>query len=753
MKLFRNLSIKYKIIVIILFVTVLILVMGFSFDILRNIKTLKQNLLDSTFLNAKLTGANCIPPLVFQDQTGAEEVLSTLQSLDNLLYAGVWDATGKQFASFSRFTPDAIPPVPENLPYFEFTGNRLHLFQPLLYRDKNYGIIYFQLSTEELNAKIRIYLLQSILFTVILILFAYLITLKLQRVITKPILDLAEITGKISSENNYSIRVQKPSSDEIGFLYDKFNDLLEQINTQNIKRDEAEKALRESEHKYRQLIEGSNDAIYLLYDNKFEIVNRKFCDMFGVTLEEVNRPDFNFIDLVASKSRPLIRERERRLANGENIDPKYEFTAITRDGKEVIVEVSVSYITYKDGIATQGILRDLTERKKLEQQLVQSQKMEAIGKLAGGVAHDFNNILTVILGYCELANMAISKDHPVYEYFHQIEIAGKKAASLTNQLLAFSRRQFIKLSIVNINSVITDMQKMLHRVIGEDIEIQITLEQDIKLIKADPAQIEQIIMNLSVNARDAMPNGGLLTFETKNVALDGEYAKEHSGVKPGSYVLISVSDTGIGMGKEIRDQIFEPFFTTKEKGKGTGLGLSTVYGIVKQNDGFIYVYSEPNVGTTFKIYFPCTNEEISEPETNPDDVISDLSGNETILVAEDEKSVRKFAVSSLKKYGYNVLEAGNGHEALQYFPKNNSSNIHLLITDVIMPNMNGRELANKVLDIDPKIKVLFMSGYTDDMVLRHGISSTELAFIQKPFSTADLLKKVRKVLDSQNKNL
>jgi len=751
MNYFRNLSIKYKIILIILFVTVLTLVMGFSLVVLRDIKTFRQNLLDSTLLNAKLTGANCIPPLVFQDQSGAEEVLSTLQSLDNLLYAGVWDATGKQFASFSRFTPDAIPPVPENLPYFEFTGNRLHLFQSLLYRDQYYGIIYFQLSTEELNAKIRIYLLQMTLFAVALLLIAYLITLKLQRFITKPILDLAEITGKISSEKNYSIRVQKPGSDEIGFLYDKFNDLLEQINAQNIKRDEAEKALRESEYKYRQLIEGSNDAIYLLYDNKFEIVNRKFCNMFGVTLEEVNRPGFNFMDMVAPKSRPLIEERERRLANGENIDPKYEFTAITRDGKEVVVEVSVSYIIYKDGVATQGILRDLTERKKLEQQLVQSQKMEAIGKLAGGVAHDFNNILTVILGYCELANMAISKDNPVYEYFHQIEISGKKAASLTNQLLAFSRRQFIKLSIVNVNSVIADMQKMLHRVIGEDIEIRTKLEQDIKLIKADPAQIEQIIMNLSVNARDAMPNGGRLTVETKNVALDSEYAKEHSGVKPGSYILISVSDTGIGMGKEIKDQIFEPFFTTKEKGKGTGLGLSTVYGIVKQNDGFIYVYSEPNVGTTFKIYFPCTNEEISEPESNPDDVISDFSGNETILVVEDEESVRKFTVSSLKKYGYNVLEASNGHKALKYFPKNHSSNIHLLITDVIMPNMNGRELANKIFSIDPKIKVLFMSGYTDDMILRHGISSTELAFIQKPFSTTELLQKVREVLDSQNK--
>ncbi|MCK4942338.1 MAG: PAS domain S-box protein, partial [Candidatus Aminicenantes bacterium] len=516
-------------------------------------------------------------------------------------------------------------------------------------------------------------------------------------------------------------------------------------------RKQAEDALRKSEEKYRNLIQHSNDAIYLLYNKKFEIINDKFQEIFGLTLKEINKKGFNFIDLVAPKSKPLIKKRERRLAEGEKLEPRYEFTAISRDAKEIEVEVSTSYIKYKDGIATQGILHDITARKNLEQQLRHSQKMESIGRLAGSIAHDFNNLLTVINGHAELALMKCAKDHPLYKNTVQILDAGKKAENLTKQLLAFSRKQITIPKIVDINILISDLDKMMQRLISEDISMETILIQDISQIKADPTQIEQILMNLIVNARDAIHQQTDLTckkkitIETDQVYLDESFTSRHVGSQTGLHIIIAVSDTGIGMDEETKSKIFEPFFTTKEIDGSTGLGMATVYGIIKQNQGSIFVYSEPGQGTTIRIYWPSTKEK-KVPELTEETSKGNLVGNETILVVEDDLGVRNFTNVVLKELGYTVFKASNGKKALDLIKKKKLQ-MDLVITDLIMPEMNGKELATALKKVYPEIRILYTSGYTNNHIVHSGVLDEDINFIHKPYSYQTLAQKVREILD------
>jgi CheY-like chemotaxis protein len=382
----------------------------------------------------------------------------------------------------------------------------------------------------------------------------------------------------------------------------------------------------------------------------------------------------------------------------------------------------------------------------LQEQLRQSQKIEAVGQLAGGIAHDFNNLLTVIKGYSQLSLLDLKESDPLWENIQEIQKATQRATDLTRQLLAFSRRQILDLKVLDLNTLLQDLNKMLHRILGEDIELTTLLAKDLGRVKIDPGQIEQVVMNLAVNARDAMPMGGKLTIETANVELDEEYARAHIGVTPGRYVRLSVSDTGFGMSKEVKEKVFEPFFTTKEKGKGTGLGLSTVYGIVKQIGGNIWVYSELNQGTTFKIYLPRVEEEATFLRHRDDTEILP-QGRETVLLVEDDPSVRGFVVQVLRRQGYTVLEATNGKEALRVVQEEAGRKIHLLLTDVVMPQMGGKELADRLKILQPDIKVLFISGYTDNAIVHHGVLEPNINFLQKPFSPTALPRKVREVLD------
>ena len=388
---------------------------------------------------------------------------------------------------------------------------------------------------------------------------------------------------------------------------------------------------------------------------------------------------------------------------------------------------------------------DISEKTSLEEQLRQAQKMEAIGSLASGVAHDFNNLLTTILGYSELALMKIQEDDPQKDRLEAINEAGRKASDLTRQLLAFSRKQVLEMRTVNLNYLISNMTKMLGRLIGENIDMKMVLNTKSVNINADAGQIEQIVMNLAINARDAMPGGGNLTIETDTIELDEEYCQLHAEVTPGSYVMLTMTDSGHGMPSEVMEKIFEPFFTTKEKGTGTGLGLATVYGIIKQHKGQIYVYSELGKGTTFKLYFP--EEKGAADEIAVREKIVMVKGTETILVVDDEPSIRKLVVDTLRPLGYNMIEAGNGDEAIAAF-KNSDGKIDLLLTDVVMPGMSGRVLAETMLADRPDISVLYMSGYTDNVIAQQGVLDEGIFFINKPLVPSMLSRKVREVLDS-----
>jgi PAS domain S-box-containing protein len=514
------------------------------------------------------------------------------------------------------------------------------------------------------------------------------------------------------------------------------------------KRKRAEQALLESEGHFRKLFEQSIDAIFIHQSSRIIDVNNRACEMLGYSKNHLLTMAIE--DLHPEEDRPESRRKVDTAHRVESILFETQFTKA--DGTMVDVEVNSRIIDHERKII-QGIARDITERKqaeetnkKLQTQLQQSQKLESIGRLAGGVAHDFNNILTVIIGNAELLSISLGKDNPLQGRVEEISKGGERAASLTRQLLAFSRRQMLQPQVLDLNSVIPNMDKMLRRLIGEDIDLETVLAPDLGSVEADPGQIEQVIMNLAVNARDAMPTGGKLTIETANVDLDKTYASKHIAVKPGPYVMMAISDTGTGMDEETRSNIFEPFFTTKEKGKGTGLGLSTVYGIVKQSGGNIWVYSEPEKGTTLKIYLPRV-EKIAETAEKVKATAESLTGSETIMVAEDDKMVRDMARSILQQYGYSVLDAEDGESAIRLSEKY-EGDVHLMLTDVVMPGMSGRVLAERLAGKRPKMKVLYMSGYTDNAIVHHGVLGKDMNFLQKPFTVEALVKKVREVLDS-----
>ena len=394
-----------------------------------------------------------------------------------------------------------------------------------------------------------------------------------------------------------------------------------------------------------------------------------------------------------------------------------------------------------------GVALDITERERLTDQLRQSQKMQAIGELAGGVAHDFNNLLMVVKGHSQLLLERLPDSSPLRPGAQQIEKAADRAATLTRQLLAFSRKQVLQPRVLDMNDVVNGMIRMFSRVIGENIDMVFVPATDLSRVKADPGQLEQVLLNLVVNARDAMPTGGRLTIETSNIELDRSYAASHASVEPGEYVMLSVTDTGCGMSEETQSRIFEPFFTTKDPGKGTGLGLATVYGVVKQSGGYIYVYSEVDRGTTFKIYLPRVIAELDKP-TGEVFASGSGRGSETILFVEDEQSVRDLVHQYLTATGYFVLEAPDGARALK-IAEGHPDPIHILITDVVMPHLSGPDLATQLETSRPGLKVLFISGYTDDTVFRHGVLEGGVAFLQKPFNLKALASKIREVLDGQ----
>lgn len=501
-------------------------------------------------------------------------------------------------------------------------------------------------------------------------------------------------------------------------------------------RKEAEKVLRASETRYRTLFEQAGNAIFLENaDHLIMDANRAATDLFGYTHAE----------LLGMRTIQLYKKFNIDEIANKPFKTPLEITALHKSGKELSIDLTIAPLTTDNSKFFLSIVRDISEKKLLERQLYQSQKMEAIGRLAGGVAHDFNNLLTVIRGYSELIQLQVENQDPTYNRIRQIDQACERAESLTRQLLAFSRRQILQPKVINLNDLIHDMEKMFNRIIGEDILLKTHLNRDLGHIEADPSQIEQVILNLVVNARDAMPNGGTILIETDNAVLDRSIRHKHPEVKVGNYIRLSISDNGTGIDKDTQAHIFEPFFTTKKEGEGTGLGLATVYGIIKQSNGFIWVYSEPGEGTTFKIYLPLSvSTLVSEMKLAA--VQPGMIGSETILVVEDEHDVRQLVCETLEIMNYKVIEASNGIEALKII-EHDHKQIDLVLTDVVMPEMSGKELIDKIAKLHRNIKVLFMSGYTENTIVHKGVLETGTNFIQKPFTPAALIQKVRQVLD------
>jgi PAS domain S-box-containing protein len=520
--------------------------------------------------------------------------------------------------------------------------------------------------------------------------------------------------------------------------------------------------LRQREELYRTVTEFASDFIFWRAPDKKMIFVSNNCEALTGYTEENFLADPGLLDALFHPE-----DRERWLSHVHPTDEAgkkipLEFRIITKAGQVRWVSHACTEIHDDAGLllGLRGSLADITELKQaaseqenLKHQLAQAQKMESIGILAGGVAHDFNNILSIILGYSELLLMELAEDNPAREKVQTITDAGKRAANLTRQLLAFSRKQTIQMAACRLNALIQDLTKMLGRMIGEDISLEVRAAAENDTVLIDPGQMEQVLLNMAVNARDAMPNGGSLVIETKNRELDAEYASSHDGVTPGCYVELSLSDTGQGMSREIQEKIFDPFFTTKERGRGTGLGLAMVFGIIKQLGGHIFVYSEPGQGTTFKIFLPVA--QCAAEKTPASSILPLPRGNETILVVDDEPSIRTLITAILQPLGHTMLEAGSGAEALRA-SDSFAGRIDILLTDVIMPGMNGRELAEAIKARRPETRIIYMSGYTDNAIAHHGVLDPGMVLIEKPI-TADKLNDVlgqrAEARDNRGRNL
>ncbi|MFO8002504.1 MAG: PAS domain S-box protein [Marinilabilia sp.] len=516
------------------------------------------------------------------------------------------------------------------------------------------------------------------------------------------------------------------------------------------------KNLKESEEKYRKLIDTIPYGIGEVdLDGKMIFLNDSYYKILGYDSGDLDESYIWDHDPTSADIQQLKDYFEFLKAEQPEPEP-YISQNIRKDGAIIDVHVDWDYVYDEQGALTGfiSVVTDITERKKAEEereklqtQLNQAQKMESVGRLAGGVAHDFNNMLSVILGNTAMAFEEVDQSHPLHDELLEVQKAAKRSTNVVRQLLAFARKQTIAPRVLDLNEVVEDMLKMLRRLIGEDIDLSWQPGRDIWPVKMDPAQIDQILANLSVNARDAIDGVGRLTIETGKVSFDEAYCAEHPGFVPGDFVLLAVSDNGCGMDEETQKNLFEPFFTTKEVGKGTGLGLATVYGIVKQNNGFINVYSEPSYGTTFRIYLP-RHRPVDTPARSEYADASDILGNETILLVEDEPTILKMTRIMLERLGYNVLIAVRPEEALNVAHEYDHE-IHMLMTDVVMPEMNGWDLASKLLSLYPNLKWLFMSGYTEDVIAHHGVLDEGVNFIQKPFSKKDLAVIVRKTLDAE----
>jgi two-component system, cell cycle sensor histidine kinase and response regulator CckA len=707
---------------------------------------------------ADLIAANTIPALATDNRAAAQETLDALRSQENVRAACIYTRDGRIFALYRNDTYAVFPPAPDPRgDLYDYEGGDVLLARRLRLDGEPIGTLYIR--SDVRRSYIRLWRYVGIVALVLLgsWLLALLLSSMLQRVISRPILDLAEVARRVRQDETYTVRAVKKSGDEIGVLIDGFNAMLERVAEREFALQEAhgllEKrvqerttALNESERRFRSVLQNLQlFAVLLDREGNITYCNPYLAQLTGwVEADLLNRDYFDM--LVPAEDRDAGRGEFFKGMRLGDIPVHAESEILTRTGERRFVSWTHTLLEEAGGwiVGTASLGIDITEQRQLEERRRQSQKLEAVGRLAGGIAHDFNNLLTIILGYSDLTLLSVT-DPNVTESVHEVKRAAERAAALTKQLLAFSRRQVLQPRVLDLNAVVGDTEKMLRRLIGEDIELRSIAALDLGAVKADRGQIEQVLVNLAVNARDAMPSGGRLTIETANVELDVASARVHAMVQPGHYVRITVSDNGHGMDLATQARIFEPFFTTKREGKGTGLGLATVYGIVKQSGGYVWVYSEPSRGTTFKIYLPRVFE-VSETGTASPLLPAELRGTETVLLVEDDDELRKMTAEVLSKFGFDVLRVPSAEDALAMV-ESCGRRIHVALTDLVLPRMSGRDMAELLRVRRPEIRMLFMSGYADQAAQHLGLLDAEQPFLSKPFTPDQLVRKLRDVLD------
>ncbi len=774
--LFHNAPIRNKLLLISMFTTTLVLFLASTIFIVTELLSLRQSMIRDVSGLAQTVDLNVRSAVIFQDDRAAQETLRTLNAFPNISLGAIYSGSGTIFASYRR-TGSFFDPTAGRIPLhytYHFSLSHIDLYRPIIADGGIIGTVYLRSDLRAFYSRVFLYSLTLLGVMGISLIMSYILLTKLQNAVTKPIFDLTALMKRISAGKNFSLRTIVHAKDEIGFLAERFNEMLDNIQTRDeelesyrksleekvlertfqlseanrrlqqelAERLRVEQALRESEHRYKAIFETTGSATIIVEDdNRISMANTSFENLTGYPKEDIeNKKDWMEF-FVKEEIQTMARYRELRKISPGAAPLSYETRLVDRLGK--IHEVYAMGSLIPSTSETVLSLLDLTELKHLELQLAQSQKMEAVGKLAGGVAHDFNNILTGIIGYASLIDSETDASE-LKMYADSIISCSEKATHLTRALLTFSRKQIISPKSLDLNVTVRNVQNLLMRLMGEDIELISTYEEGPINVFADPGQMEQVLINLATNARDAMADGGCFSIKTEVVRFDELSASKHA-CEAGRYAVITVSDTGTGMTKETMDQIFEPFFTTKEVGKGTGLGLSIVYGIVKQHNGYINVYSEPGIGTTFKVYLPLVMHTVSEDK----DVVrkAPLRGTETVLLAEDDEAIRRLIKLVLEKYGYSVITAADGEDALTQF-KDNQDGIGIVILDVIMPKKNGKIVHEGIKEIRPDTKALFISGYTADIIHKRGIFEEDINFLTKPIVPDVLLEKVREILDS-----
>lgn len=782
MPILKDTSLKQKLIKISLVTAGFALLMSALALSVNEVFVFKRALLNALITQTEIIGNNCTAALTFNDAKTAGEVLSALKANRGIRRASIYTRDGLLFAEFKA--DGNGPALTDGLKKegYRFGLTSVEIYHDIVFEKEIIGQIHIHSDLNELYAN----LLRHAAVFLIAILFSlcavYVMSARLYKTITGLISDLVHTMSTVSEKKDYSVRAAVKGKDELGAMAEGFNEMLvqvqsrdaeleayrknleelvdrrtrqlqtanEQLRNELTERNKIEEALRKSEEFNRYILETVDEG-FIVVDRNYRILsaNEAFCR--SVKLAEEQILGRYCYELSHHFNKPCHESGEdcavrQTFERGEPFALSH--THVGEDGEKSHVEIKSYPIRDALGNVVSAIetITDVTEKKKLEEQLRHAQKLEALGTLAGGVAHDFNNILNVIVGYGGMMEMHLAKDDPYLPYLREILAASERATHLTQALLIFSRKQIAELKPIHINELVSGMKKMVFRIIGEDIETNISLSPENMTIMGDYGQLEQVLMNFATNARDAMPDGGALSIDTLLFEMDTGFIHMHGFGKPGKYALVAVSDTGKGMDEHTCERIFEPFFTTKGLGKGTGLGLSIVYGIIKQHNGFINCYSEPERGTIFKIYLPLINDEVIESEEA--EIGSEQGGTETILIVDDDEHIRKLTKVLLENHGYTVIEARDGSEAVHFY-RENRDKIQLVLLDVIMPRKSGKEAFEEIRAIQPDIKALFMSGYTEDVIQRKKIIEEKLPFLQKPVRPRVLLTNIRDMLDGK----